>query len=216
MSILRGIFCRKLQHSGIAGCIKHFPGLGAARVDSHEELPEVGIGDAEFNSVDLFPYRELIASGHVRSIMVAHAAFPGQSLQETDKNGKLLPASLSFNLITGLLRDELGFSGLVITDDLEMGAIVKNYGIGDACKMAINAGADMLAICADAERIREGYRAVLAAAESGEISRESLDSSLARIATFKKTFSPPLPFDSERLDRLSSETADLVDHLKRS
>lgn len=156
-----GGFLRELQSNGITGCLKHFPGLAAARVDSHEELPIVDIPESELDEVDLFPYRELLASGDVRSIMVAHASFPTHRLQETDQNGRLLPSSLSYNFITTLLRGELGFDGLVITDDLEMGAIIKNYGIGDACKMAILAGVDMLAICADPERIREGYNAVL-------------------------------------------------------
>ncbi len=90
--------------------------------------------------------------------MIAHASFPKFDLQETDSNGKLLPSSLSYNIVTKLLREELGFKGLTISDDLEMGAILKNYGIGEACKMAINAGQDMLAICANPESIRTGFK----------------------------------------------------------
>ncbi|MGE3466940.1 MAG: glycoside hydrolase family 3 N-terminal domain-containing protein [Pyrinomonadaceae bacterium] len=213
---LAGGFLRSLQDEGIVGCMKHFPGLGASRVDSHEELPLVGIGENEFHDVDLHPYRELFRSGSARCVMVAHAAFPELSLQEIDKNGKLLPSSLSYNLITTLLRDELGFSGLVITDDLEMGAIVKNYGIGEASKMAINAGCDMVAICADQQSVLDGYRAVLAAAKSGEIDRPRLVASLDRIAAFKRHFSSPLPFDLRRLDQLSREVVQLSDRLMRS
>ncbi|MFZ1701756.1 MAG: glycoside hydrolase family 3 N-terminal domain-containing protein [Pyrinomonadaceae bacterium] len=212
---LAGAYIGKLQQGGILGCVKHFPGLGAAQVDSHEELPQVAVTEEEFRSTELFPYRELFRSGGVKAVMAAHAVFPRLGLQETDKNGKLLPSSLSFNLITKLLCDELGFSGLVITDDLEMGAIVKNYGIGDACKMAINAGADMLAICADRERIREGFNSVLAATRNGEISSTRLEQSLSRIAAFKTLFAPPLPFDPNRLEQLSRETSDLNDCLRR-
>src|SRR5580765_9102299 len=151
-----GEVLRVLQAGGITGCLKHFPGLAAARVDSHEELPTVDILESELIATDLFPYRELLKTSDVPAIMVAHASFPHHRLQETDQNGKLLPSSLSYNFVTKLLRGELQFDGLVITDDLEMGAIVKNYGIGDACKMAVAAGVDMLAICVDPVSVREG------------------------------------------------------------
>ena len=116
------------------------------------------MSETEFSDTDLFPYRALIAGGNVKSVMVAHAAFPNIRLQEHDQNGKLLPSSLSPAIISKLLRGELGYDGLVLTDDLEMGAIVENYGIGEACKMAIAAGADMLAICAEVDAIKEGSR----------------------------------------------------------
>ncbi|HEX3102755.1 MAG TPA: glycoside hydrolase family 3 N-terminal domain-containing protein, partial [Pyrinomonadaceae bacterium] len=120
---------------------------------------------------------------------------------------------LSRNFITTLLRDELGFDGLVITDDLEMGAIVKNYGIGEACKMAVDAGVDMLAICADPERIREGYDSILQAVESGEITEDRIDRSLERIAALKHDLSEPVAFDPERLRQLSDQVAALNESL---
>src|SRR5690606_3275916 len=139
-------FLRALQARGVVGCIKHFPGLGASEVDSHEELPTVAIGQDEFEAVDLAPYRHLIDGGDVHAVMVAHAAYPNLSLQERAQDGKLLPSSLSFNFVTKLLREKIGFAGLVLTDDLEMGAILRNYGIGEAAVMAVEAGHDMLAI----------------------------------------------------------------------
>jgi beta-N-acetylhexosaminidase len=210
-----GEFLQVLQSKGILGCIKHFPGLGASRVDSHEELPEVGITEDEFLSTDIFPYREIFASSEVHAVMAAHACFPRVSLQETAQNGKLLPSSLSYNFVTTLLRGQLAFDGLVITDDLEMGAIVKNFGIGDACKMAIAAGVDMLAICANAEAVREGYHGVLEAVMDGEISGDRLDRSISRIGRLKKQLSPPAEFDSDRLEELSTEIAALTGHLSR-
>lgn len=212
---LAGRFLSRLQAGGTTGCLKHFPGLAAARVDSHEELPSVEISEAELESKDLFPYRSLLASSDVRAIMVAHAAFPGHSLQETDQNGKLIPASLSYNFVTRLLRDGLGFDKLVITDDLEMGAIVKNYGIGDACRMAVAAGVDMLAICADPVAVRQGYDSVLNAVESGEIPITRLDRSLERIAYAKKQLSEPTEFNAERLDKLSVEITEQNSRLSR-
>jgi beta-N-acetylhexosaminidase len=155
----------------------------------------------------------LLSAADVPAIMVAHAAFPKSKLQETGQNGKLLPASLSHNFVTKLLRGELGFKGLVITDDLEMGAIIKNFGIGEACKMAINAGADSLAICADPGAIREGYDAVLSAAENGEISQERLEGSLGRIAEQKSRMSAPVAFDEGRLTALVDESTALRERL---
>ena len=145
---LAGVFLRVLQENGCIGCLKHFPGLGASEVDSHEELPNVSLTKDELETVDLLPYKALFKSREVAAVMIAHAAYPKLDLQEAAQNGKLLPSSLSFNIVTTLLRQQLGYDGLVVTDDLEMGAILKNYGIGEACVLAILAGEDMLSICA--------------------------------------------------------------------
>ncbi len=207
---LAGAFLGELQTRNITGCIKHFPGLGAARVDSHEALPFVEITEAELSEVDLFPYRVLIESGDVRMIMVAHVAFPNHQLQQLSSDGKPLPASLSYNFVTKTLRGQLGYDGVVITDDLEMGAIMRNYGIGEACKLAVLAGNDLLAICAEPANIRDGFRFVLQAVENGEISESRLDESLDRIACFKERFNQPPPLDIGRLDQLSAATAQLA------
>jgi len=209
-----GAFLEKLQVCGCLGCVKHFPGLGASAVDSHEELPQVLIDEDEFNAADLLPYRRLFERGLVHSVMIAHAAYPNSGLQEQTQNGTLLPSSLSGRVISGLLRDELGFNGLVITDDLEMGAIIKNFGIEDACVMAIEAGADMLAICADPERIYAGYGAVLRSVKSGGITEDRIEQSLDRIAAARSLLKEPLPFDSQRLAELSDSIQRLNDELK--
>ncbi len=204
---LAGEFLGTLASNGVMGCLKHFPGLGASKVDSHEQLPSVEISKAEFDAIDLFPYRTLINEFDNASVMVAHAAFPALDLQETDPDGRLLPASLSFNFVTKLLREELGYDGLVVTDDLEMGAILKNYGIGDASVMAVNAGHDMVCICAGVDSIYQAYEAVLNASKSGKITEERLDRSLRRINAAKSLLAPPLTFESERLETLSAEIA---------
>ncbi len=198
-----------LQVNGCLGCLKHFPGIGASAVDSHEELPIVYLTREDLFEIDLLPYRRLLLTEQVHSIMIAHASYPRFDLQETDENGKLLPSSLSFNIVTKLLREELGFRGLTVTDDLEMGAIIKNYGIGEACQMAISAGIDMLAICANADSIREGFNAVLKAVETGTISESRVDESLQRIAHLKSLMKKPLPFNAERLQFLSNEITQL-------
>jgi beta-N-acetylhexosaminidase len=209
-----GAFLRSLQNAGIVGCLKHFPGLGASRVDSHEELPEVGISEAEIESIDLYPYRTLLDQTH--AVMIGHATFPRLPLQEMDGDGKPLPSSLSYNFVTTLLRERLGFDGLVITDDLEMGAIVRNYGVGEACKMAVQAGVDMLAICADPERIREGYRAVMTAVNDGEISAERLDTGVGRVEHVRSILASPHEYNPNLITSLSTRVVELNERLEQT
>ena len=206
-------FLRSLGRHGILGCLKHFPGLGAAQVDSHEELPVVPMTDDELNEIDLYPYRELLAANRNVSVMVAHAAYPNTRLQELDDNGKLLPSSLSGRVVKTLLRDELNFKGVAITDDMEMGAIVRNYGIGEACKMAINAGQDMLAICASVDAIQEGYESVSKGVKDGSISEDRLDESVIRILTLKSSIPDRLEFDVDRLEQLKQQIINLNNNL---
>jgi len=201
---LAGGFLKGLETHGIWGCLKHFPGLGAAKVDSHNELPKIELSEEEFFGVDLFPYRELLPK-HDVAVMVAHAAYPSLSLQEKAQNGKLLPSSLSRSFISGSLRKTIGFDGMVFTDDLEMGAILREYGIGDACRMAFVAGADALCICAEPDNIRAGYAAIEDAVAGGEISEERLGESLSRISRAKEHLADPLPFDEARIKELSEE-----------
>jgi hypothetical protein len=108
---------------------------------------------------------------------------------------------------------KLGFDGLVLTDDLEMGAILKNYGIGEASVMAILAGEDMVSICAGVDSIYEGHKAVVEAVDTGRISMDRIDQSLKRIATAKSKLCPPLRFEKDRLHELSIEITALNNRL---
>lgn len=205
-------YLKTLQNNKILGCVKHFPGIGASITDPHEELPVVNLTHQDLLKNDLVPYQKLLPD--TPSVMIAHAAYPNLDLQERDQNGKLLPSSLSFNIVTKLLRQEIGFSGLVVTDDLEMGAIVKNYGIGEACKMAFKAGVDMFLICANSEAVREGFQAITQAFEKGEFSEKQLDESLQRIAVYKNLMQSPAAFDTDRLAELSNQIKQLNEKLK--
>ncbi len=208
-----GAFLEGLGRNGILGCLKHFPGLAAAQVDSHEELPVVPVTDEELQEVDLYPYGDLIASNPSVSVMVAHAAFPNTRLQEVDVNGKLLPSSLSRRVVTTLLRDELNFKGVAITDDMEMGAIVRNYGMGEACKMAVDAGEDMLAICASVDAIDAGYERISDSVSDGSISEERLNESIERILDLKASMCRNTDFDPTRFEDLNRRIADLNNNL---
>lgn len=206
-------FLDGLQNSSILGCLKHFPGLAAAEVDSHEKLPVVSVDDDELSEVDLYPYRQLLSKKENLSVMVAHAAYPKTCLQEVDDSGKLLPSSLSSRVVKTLLRDELNFKGVAITDDMEMGAIVGNYGMGEACKMAILAGEDMLAICSSVDAIHEGYESIRSAVESGHISEQRLNQSVERILGLKSTIPNKAEFNKASLDQLSDRIGNLNNNL---
>lgn len=208
-----GEFLRVLQEGGIIGCIKHFPGLGASEVDSHEELPLVSISEDEFEAVDLLPYRTLIGTGLPRAVMIAHAAYPDLRLQEIGPSGKLLPSSLGSGFVTKLLREQIGFDGLVLTDDLEMGAIVKNYGIGEAAVLAILAGNDMACVCAGRSSIEDAHAALARATAEGRLTEERIDVSFERIMRLKDTIPPSPEFDGSVIVSLTERIGDLGERL---
>ncbi len=141
---LAGAFLEGLQASGVAGCLKHFPGLGETHVDSHVELPTARRTAEQIRRHDLEPFRRLRESA--ASVMVGHGHYPDLD----PKPGR--PASLSPTIVDGLLRREIGFRGLIVTDDLEMGAVAPIDRDGSAAVGAIEAGCDLALYCADLDR----------------------------------------------------------------
>ncbi|HKV37182.1 MAG TPA: glycoside hydrolase family 3 N-terminal domain-containing protein [Pyrinomonadaceae bacterium] len=201
------VYMRGLQGAGCLGCLKHFPGIGAGEVDSHEEMPVVRLSHDDLIAQDLAPYIELFQrrDDRVRCVMVSHGGFPNIDIREETTGGLLEPASLNYNIVTKLLRQELGYKHLVITDDLEMGAITRHYEIGEAAVRAALAGEDMLLICASPERIRRGHEALLEAAQNGRLSQERIQQTLHRISRTKAIVEDPLPLDLDRFKALSDE-----------
>jgi beta-N-acetylhexosaminidase len=205
------VYLRGLQGTGCLGCLKHFPGIGAGEVDSHEEMPVVQLSHDDLIAQDLAPYIELFQrrDDRIRCVMVSHGGFPNIDIREETTGGLLEPASLNHNIVTKLLRQELGYKHLVITDDLEMGAILRHYDIGEAAVKAALAGEDMLLICATPERIRRGHEALLEAARDGRLSPERIQQSLQRIARTKAIAEEPVPLDLDRFKALSDEVVKL-------
>ena len=201
------VYMRGLQGAGMVGCLKHFPGIGAGEVDSHEEMPVVQLSHDDLIAQDLAPYIELFQrrDDRVRCVMVSHGGFPNIDIREEITGGLLEPASLNYNIVTKLLREELGYKHLVVTDDLEMGAIARHCEIEDASVRAMKAGEDMLLICASPDKIQRGYQGLLAAAKDGQISQTRIKESLDRIARTKTIVESPLPLDLERFQQLSDE-----------
>jgi beta-N-acetylhexosaminidase len=210
------VYMRGLQATGCLGCLKHFPGIGAGAVDSHIEIPMVPLTHADLMAQDLAPYIELFqrADDRVRVVMVSHGGFPNIDIKKGTTGGLVEPASISPGIVTKLLRQELGYKHLVVTDDLEMGAIAKHTEIEDAVVRAFLAGEDMLLICATPETIRRGYHALLKAARSGSISEKRIQASLKRVGATKALVKPEPPLDMEKYERLANEIRTLNETLE--
>ncbi|MDY3286379.1 MAG: glycoside hydrolase family 3 protein [Eubacteriales bacterium] len=195
-----------LQSAGVLACLKHFPGHGDTAEDSHTSLPEVDYDLERLDEVELRPFRAGIDAGAAMT-MVGHILYPALGASD-------VPASLSPEVIEGFLREELAFDGLVITDSLSMGAITASYGEGEACVLAVNAGADLLCINDTAPALREAYAVVLQAVNDGRISAERLDEAVLRILNAKYEYgilegarpSDQLP-DTERYQAVLAEIA---------
>jgi beta-N-acetylhexosaminidase len=210
------VYMRGLQGMGVLGCLKHFPGIGAGAVDSHIEMPVVPLSRDDLLAQDLAPYIELFQreDDRVRVVMVSHGGFPFIDIKKGTTGGLIEPASINSGIVTKLLRQELGYNHLVVTDDLEMGAIAKHCEIEEASVRAFAAGEDMLLICATPETIRRGYRALLKAAREQRISERRIQESLSRIADTKALMQPPTPLSIERFNQLAQEIKDLNKRLE--
>ncbi len=168
-------YVRGLHEHGMLATLKHFPGHGDTQTDSHLGLPVITAGYARLDSLELVPFRAGIAAG-ADVIMSAHIAFPAFT-------GSDDPATLSPAILTGLLRDSLKFEGLVVTDALTMGAIVAQYGAGEATVRAILAGSDLVLMPADPD---SAVVAMTAAVATGRITRERLAASVRRVLEIKR------------------------------
>ncbi|HKQ53875.1 MAG TPA: glycoside hydrolase family 3 N-terminal domain-containing protein [Pyrinomonadaceae bacterium] len=201
------VYMRGLQGTGLIGCLKHFPGIGAGEVDTHDEMAVVNLSHEDLIAQDLAPYIELFQreDDRVRAVMVSHGGFPKVDIKRGIAGGRLEPASLSYGITTKLLRHELGYRHLVVTDDLEMGAIARHCEIEEAVLRAFEAGQDMFLICSHPQTIRRGYNALLQAARDGVVTRERIELSLRRIAETKDLAQQPPPFDAARFKALSGE-----------
>ncbi|MFC0862794.1 beta-N-acetylhexosaminidase [Sphaerimonospora cavernae] len=175
VAVMVGAAVDGFHAAGVASVAKHFPGHGDTAVDSHTGLPVIKHSKAQWRRLDAPPFREAIEHG-VDAIMTAHVVMP-----ELDPSGD--PATLSRPILTGLLRGELGFDGVITTDALGMAGVREKYGDAEVAVRAILAGADVLLMPPD---LPKAYHAVLRAVESGRISEKRLDESVLRILRLKQ------------------------------
>jgi beta-N-acetylhexosaminidase len=191
---LASAFNDAMRGEGIASCGKHFPGYSAATVDAHHDLPRIERTRDELEANELAVFRQFV--GRVDSLMICHGWYSCFDAKKT-------AASLSRRIVNDLLRDELGFEGLIMTDDLDMGAILNEYGFKETIRRAIHAGNDLAMICHRVPAIEEalGYIEKLPSAQ--------LDRALGSIARCKANLSQPNEFSESAFASLNSEIWDL-------
>ena len=189
-----GAFNDAMRAQGIASCGKHFPGYSAATSDAHYELPKIDRTREQLEKEELAIFRKF--SSRVDSMMICHGWYPCLEEQKT-------PATLSPRIITDLLRNEMRFDGLVMTDDLDMGAILNGYRLEDTIRLAIAAGNDIAMICHRIPEIENVHRIL------GTVPRDQIDRALDSVARFKKRLTPADEFSEAAFRKIDSEIWDL-------
>lgn len=186
-------FWRGLRDAGVLGCGKHFPGHGDTHADSHLELPTVAHPDQRLRAVELAPFAAAARAG-IEAIMTAHVLYPAWDAK--------LPATLSRRIAHDILRGELGFTGLLVSDDLGMRAVADHYPVEHLVVESLMAGVDHFLVREPEERQLRAFEALVKASEARVDVRRRIEESAARVATFKGKLAVPLPASAEALSRL--------------
>ena len=189
-----GAFNRALKEQGIASCGKHFPGYSAANSDAHYDLPRIDRTREQLDQNELAVFRQFVRD--VDSMMICHGWYPCFESEKT-------PATLSHRIVTSLLRNEFGFDGLVMTDDLDMGAILTGYRLEETIRLAIEAGNDMAMICHRIPEI-ENVKRILTT-----LPQDQIDRALENVARFKEKLVPPDKFSEPAFRSINEEIWDL-------
>ena len=169
-------FVKGLQDGGIAATAKHFPGRGDSATDAHDVLDVIRADKKRMQEVELVPFKAAIAAG-VKAIMTGHSVYPAYDSK--------YPTTLSEKLLTGLLREELGFEGVIVSDAIGMAAILKQWPLPQACAMAIKAGCDTILLKADDESRSQCFFGIKQAIETGFLSEERLDEAVTHLLRMK-------------------------------
>jgi beta-N-acetylhexosaminidase len=193
-------FLAGLKSCRVIGAGKHFPGLGEGRLDSHDELPVIAKPFQKLWAEDLVPYREM--RRELEMVLVGHANYP-----QVTEDG--LPASLSKKWITGVLRRRIGYRGLVVSDDLEMGGVLQAAPVGEAAMRFIAAGGDLALVCHEQKNVEAAFESIVREAEKSAVFRRRVEESAKRVAAFKRKTSalkvrPSAP-TPEKVARLSTQ-----------
>lgn len=196
-----------IKDVGVIPAVKHFPGHGDTSVDSHVNLPKVNKTIEELKLFELIPFREAIEKG-VDIVMVAHILYP-----EIDG---AYPATMSSVIIQEILRDDLGYDGVVISDDMTMGAIVENYHLEDGVLSFLKSGGDIALVCHGKDNPRKVFDKIKNAVETGELSEEDIDMKTYRILKLKETYElEDREINSIDIKALNNETKELIKKINR-
>jgi beta-N-acetylhexosaminidase len=180
-------FLQGLSQAGVAGCGKHFPGLGSGQKDSHKELPAIEKEERKMWYEDLAPFREL--APELPMIMIAHAYCPGLESSLTpgiEGNAARLPATLSPRIVSDLLKGRMGFQGLALSDDLEMGGVLEGRSMEQAAMAALQAGCDVLLLCGAAAHTRNVFDFLLREANSDPRFRAVVEQAAEKVLLAKE------------------------------
>ena len=189
-----GVFNRAMRGQGIASCGKHFPGYSAATSDAHYQLPRIDRTREELDHNELAVFRQFVRD--VDSMMICHAWYPCFESKPT-------PATLSRTIATELLRNEFGFDGLIMSDDLDMGAILTGYRLDDTIRLAVEAGNDIMMLCHRVPEIETVQRIL------GTLPSDQIERAQQHAADFKKKLSPSQKFSESAFQEINREIADL-------
>lgn len=181
--------CQGLRQGGVAATAKHFPGHGDCHLDSHLAMPALNHSLERLEEVELIPFRACIEAG-VEAIMTAHITFPALD-PRPDR-----PATLSSPVLQGLLREKLGFSGVIVSDSLEMQAIAQRYGSGQATLLAVEAGCDLVIVCGGPREHIEAHQALVEGVQSGRLPRQRLEEAYQRLQILRQSL-PNSPRQAE-------------------
>jgi beta-N-acetylhexosaminidase len=187
-----------LQEKGVAACAKHFPGHGDTDLDSHLALPAVDHSRARLDEIELPPFRMAVEAG-VASFMTAHVI-----VRELDD---AVPATLSPRIVQGLLREELGFDGVIFTDDLEMKAVSGRWGYAESAVLSMNAGCDAIPVCSIHDAQVEAMEGLVRAVEAGQVAWSRLDDAHRRVRRLKERFVLPYGPPDPRAARQAAGSA---------
>ena len=172
--------CRGYKEGGLIATGKHFPGRGDSPVDAHYQVPQINVDRETLLTRELLPYRELIQRDLLPAIMLAHGIYPAIDAEHI--------ATVSKKVVTGLLRDELHFDGVITTDSMTMGGIASRYGVPQACAMALAAGADLVLMKAQNSLVDDTFAEIIRWLEDGRISETELDARLLRVLKLKDAY----------------------------
>jgi beta-N-acetylhexosaminidase len=192
-----------ISSGGVIPVVKHFPGHGDTSIDSHVGLPSVNNDLERLNSFELIPFKAAIDNG-AQCVMVAHILLPKIDAEN--------PATLSTAIITNMLREKLNFKGVVITDDMTMGAITENYELAAAAVQSVKAGSDIILVAHKYENATAAMKFLKAAVQSGEITEQRIEQSVYRILTLKKKYNlQDDTIESIDIERLNLRITDTLD-----
>ena len=202
---------RQHHKYGVLTALKHFPGHGSSKDDTH-----LGIADvtSTWEERELDPYRVLIDSGLVDAVMTSHIVN-----KKLDPDGH--PGTLSDDILNGILRDRLHFDGVVFSDDMQMHAITKHYGIEEAIRLAVNAGVDIMTFSnnisgSDERTVAKVHNIIRRMVDSGQISKERIDESFRRIMELKKKLTSPQQWSNDRMTMVEKELREARQNLEKA